>query len=134
MQADSTNTDQVRAEVQKILGSPGFSRSERLSGFLKFIVERKLEGKSSDLKESVIGIEVFGREPGYDTHLDPVVRMEASKLRTRLSEYYADPGTADAVRIEIPKGGYVPQWQIRTVENPSQRRRLWTVAAVVLLI
>src|SRR5262245_27190272 len=134
MQPDSTNPEQVRAEVQKILASPGFSRSERLSGFLKFTVERKLEGKLTDLKESVIGIEVFGREPGYDTHLDPVVRMEASKLRTRLSEYYAGPGAADACRIEIPKGGYVPQWQIRAVENPPQRRRLWPVAAVVLIL
>jgi serine/threonine-protein kinase len=134
MQLDGTNTEHVRAALQRILASPGFSRSERLCSFLKFVIERKLEGKLTDLKESVIGIEVFGREPGYDTHLDPVVRMEASKLRTRLSEYYAGPGAADAVRIEIPKGGYVPQWQISTVENSPQRRRLWPVAAVVLLI
>src|SRR5690242_7086790 len=73
----------------------------------------KLQGHADQLKESVIGVEVFGRKADYDPRSDPVVRMEACKLRARLAEYYAGDGAGDAIRIEIPKGAYVPQWQSR---------------------
>jgi TolB-like protein/Flp pilus assembly protein TadD len=82
-----------------------------LSRFLRFVVERNLEGKDSELKESVIGIEVFGRRPDFDPRRDPVVRTEAGRLRSRLSEYYVGEGKADAVVIELPKGGYVPRFR-----------------------
>src|SRR6516165_3920843 len=98
----------VRRQLEEVLKSPGFARNERLSGFLRFIVERHLDGRSQELKESVIGIEVFGREPSYDTKADPVVRTEARRLRTRLTEYYKGPGAGDTLVIELPKGGYVP--------------------------
>jgi tetratricopeptide (TPR) repeat protein len=79
-----------------------------LSGFLRFVVERHIEGRSQELKESVIGIEVFGREPAYDTRADPVVRTEARRLRARLKEYYDGPGAGDTLVIDLPKGAYVP--------------------------
>lgn len=91
-----------------MLESTGFSRNERLSGFLRFVVEGHLDGKDLELKESVIAIEVFGRRPDFDSRLDPVVRTEAARLRARLSEYYIKEGKADALVIELPKGGYVP--------------------------
>src|SRR5581483_4443779 len=106
MQVNRTEADTVLEALQRILASPGFVRNERLSNFLRFIVEQKLQGKAGDLKESVLGTEIFGRKPDYDTHSDPVVRMEASKLRARLREYYAGEGANDPVRIEIPKGAY----------------------------
>jgi hypothetical protein len=67
----------VQRQLERILASAGFSRNERLSGFLRFVVQGHLEGKDQELKESVIAVEVFGRSPGFDSRLDPVVRTEA---------------------------------------------------------
>ncbi len=100
--------DAARREVEKILQSAGFARNERLSQFLRFLIERHLEGRDHELKESVIGSEVFGRNPGYSPRQDPIVRTEARRLRERLNQYYGCSGATDAVRIELPKGGYVP--------------------------
>jgi TolB-like protein len=131
MQPNGIKADPVLEELERILASPGFVRNERLSGFLRFIVEQGLRAKTAELKEIVIGAEVFGRKPGYDTHSDPVVRTEASKLRARLGEYYAGPGADDPIRIEIPKGAYIPQWQFREGARRPRAWR-WVVAAVAL--
>jgi TolB-like protein len=105
----------VRRQLERVLGSPGFARNERLSRFLRFVVERHLEGRDSEIKESLLAIEVFGRSPGYDPKQDPIVRTEAIRLRARLSEHYQGEGKDDPLVIELPKGGYVP------VIRPSQR-------------
>jgi adenylate cyclase len=108
----------VRRQLERVLESPGFSRNERLSGFLRFVVEGHLDGRDHELKESVIAVEVFGRRPDFDSRLDPVVRTEAVRLRARLSDYYVKDGKADALVIELPKGGYVPRF--REVEQERQ--------------
>src|SRR5262245_59279808 len=107
----------ARQQLERVLASPGFARNERLSRFLRFVVEGHLEGKDRELKESLVAIEVFGRSPGYDPKQDPIVRTEASRLRARLSEYYLGDGKDDPLIIELPKGGYVP-----TI-RPSQHMR-----------
>jgi TolB-like protein len=113
-------------QLERVLGSPGFARNERLSGFLRFVVEGHLEGRNDELKESVIAIEVFGRAPGYDSRKDPIVRTEASRLRARLAEYYSGAGKSDALIIELPKGGYVPSFRPGVAdggpESPSRRQ------------
>src|SRR3984893_856148 len=101
----------VRQQLERVLESPGFSRNERLSRFLRFVVEGHLDGKDHELKESVIAVEVLGRRPDFDSRLDPVVRTEAGRLRARLSEYYLNGGRTDTLVIELPKGGYVPCFQ-----------------------
>jgi TolB-like protein len=111
MQSTSA-AEPVRQQLDRILSSAGFVRNERLSGFLRFIVQLYLEGKTGEIKESVVGVEVFGRAPGYDTRSDSVVRTEATKLRTRLSEYYAG-APSDPLVIELPKGGYTPVFHHR---------------------
>ena len=73
----------AQRQLDKVLASPGFARNERMSRFLRFVVERHLEGRDQELKESLIAIEVFGRQPGYDSKQDPIVRTEASRLRAR---------------------------------------------------
>src|SRR5215471_3395550 len=98
----------ARRQLERVLASPGFARNERLSRFLRFAVERHLEGRDAELKESLLAIEVFGRRPDYDPKQDPIVRTEASRLRARLSEYYLGEGKSDALVIEVPRGGYVP--------------------------
>src|SRR5262249_52982411 len=90
-----------------------FVRSERVSKLLRFLVERVLEDKQHELKESVIGVEVFGRKPDYDPKVDSTVRTEAARLRARLSKYYSTEGSQDSLLIELPKGGYVPGFQQR---------------------
>lgn len=126
--------DAARQALEQILKSPGFVRNERLSRFLRFLVERHLDGHDDELKESVIGTEVFGRKPGYDPKRDPVVRTEARRLRQRLTQYYEGDGANDAVMIELPKGGYVPvvhvtEGQPATLRPPRFGMRRWAMVA-----
>jgi Flp pilus assembly protein TadD len=130
--------DGVRAELERVLKSHGFARNDRLSSFLAFVVQRHLEGRDKELKESVIGVEVFGRKPDYNPKDDPVVRTEARRLRARLDEYYAESGAADGLKIELPKGGYVPlvrrSAQITEPVRPSRARfKQWfSIASVAM--
>ena len=94
----------VLRELERVLESPGFIRNERISRFLRFLVERHLAGKDHELKESVLGTEVFGRSPDYDPKRDPIVRTEAGRLRSRLIEYYAREGRDDALGHRFAEG------------------------------
>jgi len=113
----------VRLQLERVLASSGLARNERLTRFLRFVVERHLEGKDIELKESLIAIEVFGRKPDYDPKQDSIVRSEAARLRGRLAEFYAGQGRSDAMVIELPKGGYVPVF--RKLEGSQSRNRHW---------
>jgi hypothetical protein len=131
----------ARRHLERVLSSPGFGRNERLSRFLRFVVEQHLEGRDEELKESLIGIKVFDRAPGYDPKKDPIVRTEASRLRSRLSEYYLGEGKVDPLVIELPKGGYVPLFRSLKDDHsePSTRqfsnaRTLAAGIAAVLVI
>lgn len=104
---------EVLDQVDQVRSSAGFARNERMSRFLQFLVERHLQGRDDELKESVLAVEVFGRRPDYDPKVDSIVRTEAGRLRGRLAEYYAGDGQFDPIVIEIPKGGYVPTWRRR---------------------
>src|SRR5579862_866662 len=108
MQLGASNGQNVRTELDRVLASDGFSRNERMSRFLRFLVERHLQGRSGEIKESLIAVEVFGRKPDYDPKRDPVVRTEAVRLRARLDKYYAGEGRQNALIIELPKGAYIP--------------------------
>src|SRR6266851_4715342 len=107
------DAERVRAQLDGILASAAFADAERASSFLRFVVERVLEGRSGEIKESVIAVEVLGRNPSFDSKSDPIVRVEAGRLRDRLSSYYQDEGEADRVLISLPKGGYVPEFSER---------------------
>lgn len=106
-----TETEGARRQLDRVLKSPGFARNERMSRFLRFVVDRHLESRVDELKESVIAVEVFGRSPDFNPKRDPIVRTEAVRLRARLSEYYFGDGQGDALVIELPKGGYVPRFR-----------------------
>ena len=110
METEASRDQAARQERERVLSSSGFSRNERLSRFLRFLVERHLEGKGSELKESVIAVDVFGRKAGYDPKLDAIVRTEAVRLRARLEKYYQAEGSHDPLIIDLPKGGYRPVW------------------------
>ena len=104
---------EIRAQLHRILGLPVFLDARRPSAFLSFIVETSLTGGAAGIKEYLIGVEVFDRSSEYDPKDDPIVRIEAGRLRKKLTEYYAGPGARDPILIEVPKGGYVPVFQRR---------------------
>ena len=103
----------MRAQVDRILASAAFADAERARGFLRFVVERKVEGRVGEIKESVIAVEVLGRPSSFDSKSDPIVRVEAGRLRDRLSSYYEAEGGADPILISLPKGRYVPEFTER---------------------
>ncbi len=117
--APAASAEAIRAALEKILTSPGFAGAERLSRFLAFTVNESLAGNGDRLKESMLGVEVFGRKPTYDPRIDAVVRTEAVKLRARRKEYYDTAGAGDPLRIDLPKGGYVPQFVLREPPPPE---------------
>src|SRR6185503_14480862 len=102
---------EIRAAVDKLLGSRQFTRSPRMGRFLRFAVDHALAGTQDSIKEYVVGIEVFDRAPGYDPRLDPIVRVEARRLRAKLKHYYASAGRADRVVIDFPPGAYAPRFR-----------------------
>jgi hypothetical protein len=111
----------AQEELSRILGSPAFLASPRCRQFLQFVVDRALDGQYDVLKERMIGIEIFGRDPAYQTDGDSVVRVRASDVRRRLLQYYSVTKTIPACRIEIPSGSYVPHFLPveSTVSTPS---------------
>lgn len=97
----------ARAQLEKILASTTFHDAELLSRFLRYVVEHTLAGDGNQLKEYKLGTEVCGRSTSFDPRIDPVVRVSALRLRTKLNEYYDRYGQNDRVRIDVPKGAYV---------------------------
>ena len=94
-----------------MLASELFSRSERLSALLRFVVEETLNGRGDTLKEAVLAHQLYGKDADFDGASNPIVRVDARRLRDKLREYYAD-ATADPVVISLPKGNYVPAFEL----------------------
>jgi Tol biopolymer transport system component len=134
----------VRSQLERILANELFRRSERLSAFLRFVSEEALSGRGAALKEQVLGSELYGKGPEFDGSTDPIVRVDARRLRDKLREYYAE-FPHDPVIITLPKGTYQPSFaenraaqvsSALTLVTPieSQRlnlRLLWRTAGVV---
>jgi|RhiMethySRZTD1v2_1073278.scaffolds.fasta_scaffold09608_12 tetratricopeptide (TPR) repeat protein len=104
---------QIRAALDRMLASDIFRRSPQLAAFLRFVVEAVLQGKSDRIKGYTIGVEVLRRDVKFDPQSDPIVRVEATRLRRTLERYYAGPGADDPVLIELPRGSYVPNFAYR---------------------
>jgi len=142
---------EVTAALERILRSRCFAHASRASDFLRFVVDKTLAGEGARLKGYTIAIHVFGRPADFDAKTDPLVRVEALRLRQRLTEYYAGEGSGERVRLEMPRGGYVMKasyaWaepQRVEIEQPTPpgngvaalwtRARLAAVAAAALLV
>jgi hypothetical protein len=106
---------EVRSALGEVLVSPEFRASHKCQSFLKYVVEETLSGRHESLKERVIGAEVFGRAPGFETAGDSIVRVKATEVRRRLAKYYQDR-TKPGVRIELPTGSYVPMFHWEEAE------------------
>src|SRR5579883_362442 len=101
----------VLNQLGRILSSPLFKHSKHYPAFLRFVVERALDGQEARLKERSIGIEVFSRDRDYDTNFDPVVRTSACEVRKRVAQYYQEPGHESELRIELHSGSYLPDFR-----------------------
>jgi Tol biopolymer transport system component len=113
MEALPLSADSIRKQLGNVLSSATFGGATRSSALLAFIVGETLNGRADRLKEYTIGAEALGRGESFDPRTDPIVRAEASRLRTRLERYYAAEGQADPVAIVLPKGSYVPRFVAR---------------------
>lgn len=101
-------SEDVRRQLERILNSSDFEATARERKFLSYVVGEELNGRGNRIKAYSIAVEVFGRDASFDPQNDPIVRIEAGHLRRSLERYYLTSGHADQIRIEIPKGGYVP--------------------------
>ena len=107
----------IESQLARITESMPFSRSNQMCRFLTFVVESTLKKQLDSLKEVCIGSMVFGRTPSYDPKIDPVVRVEARRLRVKLREYYEGAGATDDILIRLPKGGYRPVFERRSYSS-----------------
>jgi hypothetical protein len=132
----------VHSELELLLQSPLFSRSEKLRRFLRFVCEVTVQGNASQINEHLIGIEVFKRGSDYNPGEDAVVRRHAHALRQKLQEYYATEGADHAIRVEMPVGRYVPVFRRREelppevplpAKAPKAGRRRWLLSSLAAI-
>jgi TolB-like protein len=116
----------IRSQLEKVLASEIMAGSEQLKRLLRTTVDRALGGDTDGLKEYSLGVEAFDRPTAYDPKLDPIVRVQARRLRAKLDEYYSSAGATDDIRIEMPKGGYAPVFTRREAAPvaPARESRL----------
>jgi hypothetical protein len=100
----------VQEQLERLLATSHFSSSRRYPSFLRFVVQNALSGQAEQLKERILGVEVFGRHADYDTATDPIVRVTAAEIRKRIEQYYQEAGHDEEIRISLPVGSYIPQF------------------------
>lgn len=110
-----TDQEAIREQVDRILRSKPFAQSKRRQRFLDYLVAETLAGRADRLKGYSLGVEIFGRPDSFEPALDPIVRVEAGRLREKLHEYYGTEGLSDPIRIDLPKGSYEPQITFRRI-------------------
>ena len=130
--------DMIRAQLDLLVRDEVFRSSKRSVAFLKYVVEQTLNGSADQIKERTIGIEVFGRDPSYDTNLDHIVRTAATELRKKLATYYVDEKHRSELRMEVVPGSYIPRFvlpgqprhnglegegELQTAEDPGELHR-----------
>ena len=111
--------ENVREQLDRLLASPLFNHSKHYPSLLRYVVNETLEGRGSHLKERALGVEVFNRDPDYDTNADPVVRTSACEVRKRIAQYYHEPGHETEIRIDLPSGSYVPEFRFAAASAPE---------------
>lgn len=107
---------EILAQLERVLASETFQRAERLSRFLRYVVEQGLAGEKTALKEYAIGLHVFDKPESFDTRVDPIVRVEAGRLRAKIRDYYDGEGSDDPVWLGLRKRGYRPAFELRKTE------------------
>jgi len=117
--ASRPDPDDIRDALARMAGSEVFSASPQLVAFLSFVVDAALTGKGDRVKGYTIGVEVLHRDASFDPQLDPIVRVEATRLRRTIERYYAGPGRDEPIAIELPRGSYVPFFSWRATADSN---------------
>ena len=107
----TVSADDVREQLQRLLSNTAFRATEAQRSFLSFVVEKMLAGEADEIKGYTVATRVFGRREDFDQSTDPIVSIQANKLRRALEHYYLTAGQQDALRIDMPKGSYVPTFK-----------------------
>lgn len=115
----------VRAQLGRILSSALFGRARRSAELLDYLVSRRMDWPGEPVKELMVGIDVYRRDARtYRPDVDPIVRVQAGRLRRRLDDYYAGQGRADPIRIRVPRRGYLPEITCQHNDAPGHARVL----------
>src|ERR1700733_11957043 len=131
--------DEVRAQLERMTASDDFIRSPQLGAFLRFVVESVLQGKSDRIKAYTIGVDGLRRDAKFGPHRDPIVRVEAAGVRRTIDRYYAGLGADDAIRIDLPRGSYIPTFTRRptfpgVTAHSSTLDRLLSIRLVMVAV
>ncbi len=132
-QWSAADQERIREQLNRMLGSNLFKQSRRYPALLRFIVEETLQGRGDLLKERVLGIEVLGRDPSYDTAADPVVRVTIAEIRKRIAQYYHDELRDAEIRIELPAGHYIAEFRPSKAATQAQSQEESRVLAPELV-
>ncbi len=108
----------ISHQLKLILASPDFNATPQKIALLKYVVNQTLAGKARDIKDDTMASDVFSRGPDFDQRIDPIVSIQADLLRRALVRYYETAGKNDPIRIDIPKGIYVPVFKKRKLNGP----------------
>ena len=111
MTEEGIEPSEVRAALDEVLAWPGIARSSNLGDVLRYVVEKALAGDEASIKAYSIAVDVLGRPTTFDPQTDPIVRVQARRLRTALEQFYASGASKSAVEIHLPLGRYVPEFR-----------------------
>ena len=115
------SSEKLKVQLERILTSSEFMSGKRLGQFLRYVVEQALNGQSGSIKQYTVAVDAFGYGADFDPQSNPIVRIEAQRLRRALDQYYYSQGIEDPIRIDIPKGSYVPTFS----ENSFSKASTW---------
>ena len=121
--ASGMQPESIHHHLQQVLASPLFRNAGRQTDFLRYVAEQALGEAKGSLKEFSIAMPVYNRRSDYDPKVDPIVRVEASRLRARLRDYY-DLAPDSLIRIELPKGSYMPQFVLRQPQRDAAQEAI----------
>jgi hypothetical protein len=121
MEPVAVSPEAISNSLKQVLSSSTFENAGRSRALLRFLVETTVNGHADRLKEYTLGAEALGKGEAFDPRTDPIVRAEASRLRSRLERYYSNEGRADSVVIELPKGTYVPQFRTPSTDREVEK-------------
>src|SRR5689334_21239133 len=122
----SGNAEAIGRHLARILESQSFKGSRRSQEFLRYVVEKSLCGDFHEIKERILGVEIFGRPVNYDTSADAIVRVTANDVRKRLLRYYESEGANSDIRIDLPAGSYLPEFRQAGAASPAPAAPLTT--------
>ena len=122
---------EIRGELERILSSTMFSTADRMTRFLRFVVDETLAGRGDNLNELLLGMTVYDRDGKFDPRVDSIVRVDASRLRAKLTQFYASEGANSPIGIDVPKGSYKAAFKRLRGTSTTTSLRHMTKDAVV---